>query len=247
LTGHKWGGLGWPSGTHRIVLFHAVKQGQTGDIDFRWDSNLGQIFIELKLLGEQLAVKQEEKSHFAHHGLFSQTVDDQVDVGRLQRDIFIKSSVTKFNPAVAVGDTNLIAIDVSELQLRTVDKCDCVHAVCGATGARGMFHEAMIRPEVVGALEPARELTPEEAEWVKRFHLEKAPEPHPRSYIHGVIFLFRNPKERAALDYELSCCIVWNVSLINKDMASAIESAVHKVIPKFHPEQVAPKSQLPDF
>lgn len=215
-----------------ILLANAVKQGRTGDIDFQWSRKGGQIFFELKLLGKQLAIKEKERVQLEVSGFCFHAVDDRIDIGRLQRDIFGKSTLTKFNPKPHAGDINLLVIDVSELQLGAVDECDCVHAVCGARTARATFPAAMIRPEVFGALEAPRELTPDEANWMERFHPKKVPDPHPRTYIHGVVFIFRSPKEEAALSYELSCYVVWNHLLIDADTARSVQSAVHKIMPK---------------
>lgn len=215
-----------------IVLSEAVKQGQSGDIDFRWDTQAGRLFFELKLLGEQLAIRESEREQAKSCELFHHDVDDRIDVGRLQRDIFAKSTIAKFNPMLEAGSFNLLAIDVSELQLGMVDECDCVHAVCGASGARRLFDEPMIRSEVVGALEPARDLRPVEQDWVKRFHPEPTLQPHPRTYLHAVVFLFRRPEERAALSYDFSSCIVWNESLVARDVASSLQLAIYNVLPK---------------
>jgi hypothetical protein len=64
--------------------------------------------------------------------------------------------------------------------------------------------------------------------------VQKVPEgvPHPRSYIHGALFLFREPQERAALSYDLRAAIVWNPNLIATDAAKKIWVALHAVIPQ---------------
>jgi len=44
--------------------------------------------------------------------------------------------------------------------------------------------------------------------------------PHPRDYIHGVLFLFRRPKETAALSYQLRSVIIWNRVLMTMKIAT---------------------------
>jgi hypothetical protein len=44
--------------------------------------------------------------------------------------------------------------------------------------------------------------------WIVGVHRVPAGRPHPRQYIHGALFLFREPKETAALSYDLTSVIV---------------------------------------
>ncbi|WP_332777761.1 hypothetical protein [Polaromonas sp.] len=215
----------------QISLEYGAKQGGKGDIDFCWNTELGKVHVELKLLGEQQAIQTAVHSQLASGGIFQiSQADDTQDVGRIQRDIFGKSSPSKFNPIVVDGCINLVGVDVSELQLGAIDECDCVHAVGGANMARCHFDHAFIRPAVVGALEPLREHGPDQKSWVDRYHPQPEPDPHPRSYIHGVVFLFRTPSERAALSYELQSCIVWNPGLIDIGLAKKVAEAWYGVL-----------------
>jgi hypothetical protein len=56
---------------------------------------------------------------------------------------------------------------------------------------------------------------------------------HPREYIHGVLFLFRMPKETAALSYDLKGTIVWNQMLINQDAMQQISFEMANIIPEY--------------
>lgn len=56
--------------------------------------------------------------------------------------------------------------------------------------------------------------------------------PHPREYIHGAIFLFREPREAAALSYELRCVVVWNVGLVTDAVAQKVHAALLDVVPQ---------------
>jgi hypothetical protein len=176
----------------------------SGDIDFCWCVNGYRVFIEMKLLGQDQWTKDAINLKLKDNGFCSTLIsDDTRDVGRIQRDIFQKSSTKKFNLKPEPSWVNLVVVDVSELQLSTVDVADCLLAVGGNELVKRHCRPAFQRPAVVGILEPADiALTTEQAEWVKRYHgSSDAHAPHPRDYIHGVLFLFREPQEPAALSY----------------------------------------------
>jgi hypothetical protein len=147
----------------------------------------------------------------------------------LQYTIIDKATLKKFEHPPIANTINLIAIDVSELQLGSVDAGDCVLATLGSTRAETYFGEVCARDHVLGLFET----TPEEnqAEWAASINTKLADKPHPRSYIHGVIFLFREPKELAALSYDLKGFIAWNTNLIADSLASAINDEFDKIIP----------------
>jgi hypothetical protein len=105
-----------------IGLQYGAKQGMSGDIDFCWLVNGHQVFIEMKLLGQHKQTKDEINRQLEAAGKFEIcNSDDTKDVARIQRDIFEKSSTKKFNPKPQPTWINLVAVDVSELQLGTVD------------------------------------------------------------------------------------------------------------------------------
>lgn len=199
-----------------VTLQYGASQGMSGDVDFCWQLDNYQVFIEMKLLGQDRRTKEQVNKQLKATG-FSETfiTDDTWDVARIQRDIFQKSSTTKFNPCPASTWINLVAVDVSELQLGTVDLGDCLLATVGNEVASRYCHHACLRPAIVGVFERGEEasLRAEQIEWVNGFHAILGAELHPRDYIHGAVFLFREPQERAALCYELSAAVVWNPAL----------------------------------
>lgn len=217
-----------------IKLQYGAKQGMLGDVDFCWHLDNCQAFIEMKLLGQDLRTKEQINKQLKAAG-FSETLitDDTRDVARIQRDIFQKSSTTKFNPRPAPTWFNLVAIDVSELQLGTIDLGDCLLATVGNEIASRYCHQACLRPAVVGVFEPGEvsSLRAEQIEWVNGFYATLGVEPHPRNYIHGVVFLFREPQERTALCYELSAAVVWNPALYDPQKVSEFTRAFHGVVP----------------
>ena len=218
-----------------IKLKYEAKQGMSGDVDFCWCVNGDQVFIEMKLRGQQQTTKSAINLQLKDTGFFSTLIsDDTWDVARTQRDIFEKSSKTKFNPKLESTTINLVAVDVSELQLGTVDIGDCLLAAGGNELVASHCHQTFQRTAVVGVFESAgKTLTTEQAEWVRCYHGPSGADiPHPRDYIHGVLFLFREPKERAALSYELSGLVVWNPALIDDSRAKPVLKAFHQVVPQ---------------
>lgn len=219
-----------------IGLQYGAKQGMSGDVDFCWCINGNHVFIEMKLLGQDQKTKEATAQQLKDTGLCSAIIsDDTKDVARIQRDIFLKSSTKKFKPTKLESTwVNLVAVDVSELQLGTIDIGDCLLAAGGNELVNRHCHPAFQRPSVVGLFEPANKaLTTAQAGWVACYHcISNAGAPHPRDYIHGVLFLFREPKERAALSYELSGVVVWNRALIDGTRAEAVLEAFHQIVPR---------------
>jgi len=218
-----------------IELRYSAKQGMPGDVDFCWCVNGDQIFIEMKLLGQDQQTKEATAQQLEDTGFSSTLIsDDTKDVARIQRDIVQKSSTKKFNPKPEQSWVNLVAVDVSELQLGTVDIGDCLLAAGGNELVKRDCHPAIQRPAVVGVFEPAdKTLTAEQADWVTCYHgVSDANTPHLRGYIHGALFLFRAPKERAALCYELSCVVVWNPALIDVARAKSVLEVFHQIVPR---------------
>ncbi len=216
-----------------IELQYGAKQEMTGDIDFCWPFKGYQVFIEMKLLGQDQNTKKSIDQQLVATGSCATFItDDTRDVARIQRDIFQKSSTKKFNPELKPTRINLVAIDISELPLGTVDIADCLLAAGGNEIASRYCHSACLRPAIVGVFESKdKSLTAEQAEWVKCFHQTSDAEPHPRDYIHGVLFLFRSPKDRAALSYQLSATVGWNPALVDAQTAAEFCKAFHQSMP----------------
>jgi hypothetical protein len=161
------------------------------------------------------------------------TTDDVSDIVRLQRDIIQKSGKRKFNPNPQLTWLNLVAIDVAELQLGTVDIADCLLAAGGNPAVSQHYNSMCRREQVVGVFEAVASagFAAEREQWIAEIHQAPAGAPHPQQYIHGALFLFRDPKETAALSYNLTSVIVWNPVLVTRDIARAVCTALHDVIP----------------
>lgn len=217
--------------TNNVPLRYEVKQGNvTGDVDLLWQTSGVDVYIEVKLLGQDQVTKQKINEQLQAHGVSASHLnDDTYDIMRLQYTIIDKATLKKFEYPPLKKNINLIAIDVSELQLGAVDAADCVLSTLGSVQAVNYFGAPCARPHVCGLFEP--DSTNENADWKSLQDLKIAENPHPREYIHGVIFLFREPKELAALSYSLKGCIAWNTSLISSGLAENINVKFHKIIP----------------
>ena len=218
-----------------IALDYGVKQGMSGDIDFGWKVEGHTLHIELKLLGQDKGTRDQINAQINATGVSAMSLaDDTKDVARLQADIMHKASIRKFNPRLGADAVNLVAIDVSELQLGTVDVCDLLLATGGNMLAARHCDSACLRESVVGVFEniAPNELRSSQRSWLASVQKLEDGTPHPRTYLHGALFLFREPAERAALSYKLRGTIVWNPSLIELAVANRIARALHSVIPQ---------------
>lgn len=131
----------------------------------------------------------------------------------------------------------MVGVDVSELQLGMVDVGDCLLAAGGNPAVAAHCHDSFQRPNVVGVFERLSSMTGDQAIWAKNLDRLVGFNVHPREYIHGAVFLFREPKETAALAYELTALIVWNSSLVTRPMARDLEPIVHQIVPRLSRKQ----------
>lgn len=218
-----------------IVLDYGVKQGMPGDIDFGWNIEGHKAHIEMKLIGQDKATRDSINAQLEDKGASATFIDDDTrDVARLQADLIQKASIRKFNPKPSADTINLVGIDVTELQLGTVDICDCLLAAGGNELASKHCDPACLRDPIVGAFEsvaPAR-LSDSQKNWIAGVQRVPAGAPHPRSYMHGAIFMFRDPQERAALSYDLRAVTIWNLALVTPHVAKTICTALHSAIPQ---------------
>ena len=215
-------------------LIYGARQGMTGDIDFRWNVAGREMFIEMKLLGQHRNTKAEINRQLERTSLGAMHIDNDLpDVVRLQRDIIQKATTRKFHPNPSATALNIVAVDVSELQLGTVDIADCLLAAGGNAVVSRYFDAAYCREGIVGVFESIPDTAgTEQNRWVAEVHKVSGGEPHPRQYIHAAMFLFRKPRETAALSYKLASVIVWNAALVRADVARAVELALHEVLPR---------------
>ena len=219
----------------QVRLQYGAKQGMSGDIDFLWRIDGNHLFIEMKLLRQCQYTAHDMLSQLKEREFsFNEITEATRDVARIQRDIFEKSSTKKFNPKPKANWINLVAVDVSELQLGMIDIIDCLVAIGGYASLEEHSCEFQEYSAVVGVFESLnKQLTAKQCEWLKLYHKSSATSaPHPREYIHGVMFLFRDPRETAALAYDIKCILVWNPTLIDCQRAKNISVIIYDVIPE---------------
>jgi hypothetical protein len=218
------------AGVHPDV---SAKQSGTGDIDFRFTVAGYEVYLETKLLRQDVATTTLINSQLAASNTFGVArSDDTQDIARLQRDLIQKANLKKFDAKPQPNWINLVGVDVSELQLGMADVGDCLLAAGGNPAAAQHFHDA-VRPNVVGLFERLQRMAPGQVAWARELDALVGSAVHPREYIHGAAFLFREPKDTAALVYRLATAIVWNAGLITHAMARALEPTIHEIIPRY--------------
>jgi hypothetical protein len=217
-----------------IALSYESSQGMNGNVDFSLRLANHLVFIEAKLRTQDRETRASIDRQLRESGVYAQFLaDDTADIARMQIDMLQKSSTKKFNPVPDANWVNLVAIDISELQLGAVDLCDCLIAAAGNSSAAEHCDRATLRPTVLGFFE-APTNADHEVEWLRRVHAPPADDAHhPREYIHGIWFLFRKPTARAVLSYNLTGPIVWNRWLVAKETVGVLSRALHAAIP-FH-------------
>ncbi|MGH8318520.1 MAG: hypothetical protein ACREUL_11155 [Steroidobacteraceae bacterium] len=180
-----------------------AKQGGKGDIDFRFAVGPYEVFLETKLLREDDATQEEINAQLAASNIYQIAIaDDTGDIFRLQRDLIQKAKPEQFNTKPKDNWVNLIGVDVSELQLGMADVGDCLLAAGGNPVVAMYCDDSAVRRDVVGVFEErSTSLTESQRKWAAELDKLVTSSVHPREYIHGALFLFRTPKDTAALVY----------------------------------------------
>lgn len=214
-----------------IELRYESRQGMAGDIDFSFDVEGWRVFIETKLRTQDRQTALSIERQLEESGTYAELrQDDTADIARIQIDLLQKSSTTKFSPTPAADWVNIVAVDVSELQLGAVDFCDCILAAAGNEAASRHCHPSTLRHSVLGFFEPPEEQSAKK-KWLERVQALALEDNHPRGYIHGALFLFREPSEPAALSYSLKGPIVWNRWIVSDALSASVGPAIHRAIP----------------
>lgn len=211
---------------------HAVKQWRPKDIDYVLQLAGHEVNIELKRLGRHANDDERIRRQVAGEALDDLEDDGRTvesDIGRVQRDIFVKAG--KFNPVIPAGAVNLVAVDVCELVGGMMDVGDCLCAAGGLPLAAKHYRDPF--PSPVGVFEEfdLNGLGEAQRRWVGAFHQPVPDAAHPKDVLHGVWFLFRDPPQRTRLGYDLRGCLVWNVRLAAAVPARDIGAALQAAIP----------------
>jgi integrase len=214
----------------------AAKQGGTGDIDFQFNIGPHALFVESKLLRQDDATAAQINAQLNTAGTYSVVRDSD-------SDLIQKANTKKFKARPDANWVNLVAVDVSETQLGTVDTYDCVLAAAGnaavaALCAEGVTANFLRRNEVIGVFEEsALTVTAGQKEWAAAIDQLVTWEAHPRDYLHGALFLFRYPTDTAALVYDLRSVVVWNSRLIDRPVANEVEPVLYRIFPQSRPRR----------
>lgn len=221
---------------HGVSPDHKFKQQNSGpgDIDFAWHLHGYQLCFEIKLLGRDKKSRDALNQQISISGEYTVQNDETDEIRRIQQAIISKSSTAKFNSKPAPGVINMIAIDVCELELNCVDMADCLLAAGGNPVVSQFYRSNCTRADVVGLFEniPSDKLTDAQRQWVNHIYKDEPNKPSPRTYIHGVLFLFRDRRDTAALSYELSSVIVWNPMIIKPQVAKELQLLLYGIIPR---------------
>ncbi|KTC94925.1 hypothetical protein [Legionella feeleii] len=188
-------------------LQYENEQGMKGNVDFFWRFENFEICIEMKLKRQAIHIEEEFNRLIENNGSFPIEQDPLFENFKIREDIWEKSSIKKFSPNLKNNRLNFIGIDISELLHGTVDNLDCIIAA----------NKILESKEII------------EKQYIKNNNL------HPCDYIHGVIFLFRRPKEKKALAYDLFSEIYINESLVNLVNKEKICNALYNIYPQFIP------------
>jgi hypothetical protein len=113
-----------------------------------------------------------------------------------------------------------------------VDIGDCLLAAGGNSVAAEYCHDSVLRRDVVGVFEKySSSMTANQKKWAAAIDSLVLSGVYPREYIHGAVFLFRTPKDTAALVYELRSVLVWNPALITRELASQLAPVLYGIVP----------------
>lgn len=192
-----------------IPISYGVKQGMVGDIDFLRTVNGNNYFIEMKLKRQLDIEKNDVEEQLRATQFYSINIDEFKNIEAVQKDILYKAGQNKFNRIIKAGHYNFVGVDVSELMGGMLDYADCHLVVYGNNGLASVYQ----RDGIIGLFD------------------SEFPYADIRTYIHGIIFLFRNPKEPAALTYDLTALVLCNTSLISNSAAKDFAQDFYQAIP----------------
>jgi len=216
-----------------IELEYEVRQDPNSgsSIDFRWTTASGRtVYIEVRLLQQDKATTDSIEGQLQIGNVYeiSKDGDDEKnDIIRVQQAILGKVQKREGTPtkflAMDNGAINVVAVDISQIILRMFDSEDCKLVALGDHSVQppdrrsifGLFQESM-----PGHLEHIRSLA-------RSYD-------HIRNTLHGVLFLFRQPKTEL-FNYSIERFFVWNPRLINRDTARAICNQVGPALPLMKP------------
>ena len=213
----------------QLPLEYEVKQDSDDDssIDFlrRMDSGIS-IYIEARLLQQDAATEQSIKNQLESSNFYQIAMngnDDRDSIIRLQSVILSKVQKKNGTPVkflrVDKDIVNIVAINVSDLILGTIDIHDCLLSTCGDP-----YVDEMFKRGIFGLFQKALSGDSQEAHEIARSFV------HVRNTLSGVLFLFKSSNS-GSLNYELEQYFVWNRNLANDAHVEEVYSEIKRAIP----------------
>jgi hypothetical protein len=207
------------------------------DVDFRWEAAGHSLFFELKRIGEhegdrarlqrQIAGVPEPDPEPGEEAKAKRVLES--DIGRAQQDIISKAQ--KFTAPLQANAVNIVVVDVCELISHMMDVYDCMLVTGGPPLASQ--HYPVPFESVVGLFEEfdVGALGDKRRKWFDAFHQVEERQPHPREVVHGVLFLFRDPRGKPNLSFGLSGYLGWNPHIARALPTEDLTKAIHSIIP----------------
>ncbi len=203
-----------------IELEYEIRQGPDSgsSIDFRWATASGRtVYIEVRLLQQDKATTDSIEGQLQIgnvYGISKDGGDEKQDIIRLQQVILGKvqerdGTPTKFL-TMRQEAVNIVAIDISQIILGMFDSQDCKLVTLGDPSVQPINQRG-----IFGLFQDSKPGYPEYIRSLARSY------GHIRKSLHGVLFLFRQPKTEL-FNYSVERFLAWNPSLISQDSARAI-------------------------
>jgi hypothetical protein len=168
-------------------------------VDFLLQTQNGnKIFFELRVNQQQKQRQEEISTQLELMNMYSVSMnetDEQQEIIRLQSNILSKVQDKNGNPIKIFNDEsgnyNIIAVEITDMILGTVDKSDCMLTLYGDPSVEGPFQR-----NIFGLFQKPEQHYPD--------HIRKISEnfSHFRETVHGILFLARHPKS-GPLDFDL--------------------------------------------
>jgi len=195
-----------------------VRKDDATSVDFLLDKTaIGKpLNIEMRLIQQRDALTKRIDEQVSRSGQYEIHLDgaaDRAETLRLQRLIFekavnVRGEVVKFQPRS--NGYNIVAIEVSELHLGTIDPGDCLLATYGDPAV-----SKWERRQLFGLFQTPREEYPK--------HIQEAAARYApfRETVHAVLFLRKVPPS-SSIDFRVEYLFVHNKNLMSADEAIGI-------------------------
>lgn len=219
-----------------IELQYEIRQDAEGksSIDFCWKTASGKtVYIEVRLLQQDKAAADSIANQLDavnSYAISKDGEDEAQDIIRVQQVVLEKvqkkdGTPTKFLTAHQDA-VNLVAVDVSQIILGMFDPDDCKLVTLGDPSVQDVN-----RRGIFGLFQEP------DPEYPARIQSLAKSYGHIRQTLHGVLFLFRQPKTEL-FNYSVNRFLAWNPRLINEDTARDICKEIEPALPLFRKKEV---------